>query len=84
MVSSTRMQEMSEHCSVTMRKIKNGYLVSKSMSKGDKYDHEEEYHERKPNIDVFSIPLIGTKNKSAKVNSDALRAASSNKKVRST
>ncbi len=83
MVSSTRMQ-MAEHVSVSVKKIKNGFVVSKSTSGPKGYDCEEEYHEHKPHVDIQSIPLVGTKNKSAKVNSDALRKASGNKKVRST
>lgn len=84
MVSSTRMMDAAEHCSVSIRKIKNGYLVSKSTSCGDKYDHEEEYHEKKPNIDLQSIPRINCEGKSSKVNSEALRKASGNKRVKST
>lgn len=85
MVSSTRMMMAeAEHHSVSVRKIKNGFVVSKSSSNGDKYNHEEEYHENKPSVDIQSIPFTGTKLKSSKVNSDALRKASGNKKVKST
>lgn len=99
MVSATRMQsakatrnrakgalyaDSPEHCSVSVRKIKNGFLVSKSVSSGDKYDHEEVYHEKKPTVDIQSIPHLGAETKSTKMNSDALRKASGNKKVKST
>lgn len=84
MPSSTRMIEAAEHYSLSVRKIKNGYVVSKSASGPKGYECEDEYHERKPSVDIQSIPLVGTKNKSAKINCDALRKASGNKKVKST
>lgn len=75
----------SEHMSVSVRKIKNGFLVSKSTSSGDSYDHEEAYHEKKPKIDIQAIPCVDAGcGKSGKVNSNALRTASGNKKVKST
>jgi hypothetical protein len=76
--------EKSMHCSVSVRKIKNGYVVSKSTSNGNKYNHEEEYHPKKPNVDLNSIPHIGTACKSTTVNAAALRKASGNKKVKDT
>jgi len=75
---------MSQHCSVSVRKIKNGFVVSKSTSDGNKYDHEEEYHPKKPSIDIYSIPMIGTKPTESKVTVSALRTAAGNKKVKST
>lgn len=78
------MKNQSMHCSVSVRKIKNGYVVSKSTSTGNKFNSEEEYHPKKPNVDLNSIPHIGTQCKSTKINTDALRKASGNKKVKST
>lgn len=84
MVSSTRMMYDAEHVSMSVKKIKNGFVVSKNTSGPKGYKSEEEYHERKPSIDIQSIPLTGMKSKAGKVNSDALRKASGNKKVKST
>lgn len=85
MISSTRMMmSQAEHVSVSVKKIKNGFVVSKSTSGPKGYDCEEEYHPSKPKIDIQSIPNMGYKSKSTKMNTDALRKASGNKKVKST
>lgn len=85
MVSSTRMQMDAEHVSVSVRKIQNGFVVSKSTSGPKGYKSEDMYHERKPSIDIQSIPCVDTGcDKSTKVNANALRKASGNKKVKNT
>lgn len=72
----------SEHHSVSVRKIDNGFVVSKSKSCGDDYSCTEEYHPKRPKIDIQSVPSVMSS--SGKSNANALRTASGNKKVSST
>lgn len=83
MVSSTRMQ-MDEHRSVSVRKIKNGFVLSKSKSGPKGYDSEEEYYEKRPFIDIQTTPCVDMKSSKDNINSKALRQASGNRKVKNT
>ena len=73
-----------EHHSVTVRKIDNGFLVSTHKSDKDGFKSNEEYHEKRPKIDIQSIPNVGVKIPNKKVSMSALRTASGNKKVKDT
>jgi hypothetical protein len=44
--------DMPEHVSVSVRKIDNGYIMSRSHSKGGECRSHETYHAKKPSLDV--------------------------------
>lgn len=73
-----------EHHSVSVRKIDNGFIVHTSKSGPSGYNSSESYHPKKPNIDIQSIPHLGTKSDKSPSSTTALRQASGNKKVKST
>lgn len=73
-----------EHHSVSVRKIDNGFVVHKSSSGPKGYDSSETYHEKKPIVDIQSIPFLGAKSPKSPNSSSGLRQASGNKKVKST
>lgn len=72
------------HHSVSVRKIDNGFVVSMIKCDGDSYTSTEKYHERKPTIDIQSIPRLDAKPTESKVTVSALRKAAGTKKVKST
>jgi hypothetical protein len=41
-----------DSCSVSVRKIDNGYIVSESRCKGNEYSHSEKFSKTKPDIDA--------------------------------
>jgi hypothetical protein len=41
-----------ESCSVNVRKIDNGYIVSESRCKGSEYSHSEKFSKTKPDLDA--------------------------------
>jgi len=41
-----------ESCSVNVRKIDNGYIVSESRCKGNEYSHSETFSRTKPDLDA--------------------------------
>jgi hypothetical protein len=45
----------SEHHSVSVRKIDNGWIERRSMCKGDKWSETERFHAEKPKIAVGSV-----------------------------
>lgn len=47
-----------EHHSVSVRKIDNGWIESRSVSKGDSYKHTEHFHPKKPAINVGGASLM--------------------------
>lgn len=51
-----------EHVSVSVRKISNGYIVSKSCDGPKGYTHTEEFCAEKPTIDIPAVKkAAGTK-----------------------
>lgn len=44
-----------EHMSVSVRKIDNGFIVSRSKSGPKGYEHTEVYHPEKPAIDIPAL-----------------------------
>lgn len=44
-----------EHVSVSVRKIDNGFIVSRSHSSPRGYKSSEAYHPKKPQIDVLAL-----------------------------
>ena len=50
-----------EHCSVSVRKIDNGFVVTKSRHGPNGYESSETYHEKKPTIDLNSIGTVGAR-----------------------
>ena len=68
-----------EHHSVSVRKIDNGFVVSTHKSGSDGYQSSETYHEKKPKIDIQSIPQIGIQPKRAAPSTSALRKATGTK-----
>lgn len=49
---STVSAPASEHCSVSVRKIDNGWIERRSTSKGDKWTETEKFHASKPKIEI--------------------------------
>lgn len=74
----------SEHHHVSIRKIDNGFILSKTTSKGDKYSSNETYHDKKPTIDIQSIPYLGSKMPKTETDSKAMRKASQGSKPKNT
>lgn len=72
-----------EHHSVSVRAIDNGFIVNTSKSGSKGYESSERYHEKKPTIDIQSIPQIGVPTKKAVPSVLALRKASGGR-VKST
>lgn len=66
----------SEHHSVSVRKIDNGFIVSKSKSDAKGYKSSETFHEKKPTVDIQSIPYLGAKIPKSPSSASALRKAS--------
>lgn len=65
---------MSDHHSISTRKIKNGWVVSRCSNDGGEYRSEEEFHSSKPRI---RAPEVTEPERSA------LRRASGGKRVTS-
>lgn len=51
---STISTPASEHHSVSVRKIDNGWIERRSMCKGDKYVETEKFHASKPKVEIGS------------------------------
>lgn len=73
-----------EHHSISVRKIDNGFVVSTMRSDAKGYKSTEQYHERKPLIDIQSVPRLDAKPTESKVTVAALRKATGTKKVNNT
>jgi hypothetical protein len=63
-----RRTDESEHHSVTVRKIENGWLETRSKSDGSGYSSVERFHTERPMVE-------GSSTKEAKTSSGALKAA---------
>ena len=56
-----------EHMSVSVRKIDNGFIMSRSHSKGGEYKSVETYHATKPKLDVATGSTSTAPEQAAKV-----------------